>query len=104
MVRGRLRWLVFAAAGPVLVLAAIDTGMLAAALVDEDPRWAVAPLDVSEAAAARDAVEMVWLLEQGEDPANPDWRQGRPRIARILPGYPSSAVMSIRSTYVPPDH
>ena len=23
--------------------------------------------------------------------ANRDWRQGRPRIARILPGYPSSA-------------
>ena len=78
MVRGRLRLLILAACGPAILLAAVETVMLAAALVGEDPRWAVRPLNVSEAAAARDAVEMVRLLEQGEDPDTR--RPVRPRL------------------------
>lgn len=64
MVRG----IALAVAGPALLLAALEAGMLVMAAVGEHPRWTSEPVNLSEAAAVRDNAEVARLIESGEDP------------------------------------
>ena len=53
MVRG----IAFAAAAPALLLAVIESGVLARTVVGEHPRWPEMGLNLSEATAVRDRSE-----------------------------------------------
>lgn len=64
MVRG----IVLAAAAPALILALIESGVLARAALAEHPRWPEMHLNLSEATAVRDTAEVMRLLERGDDP------------------------------------
>lgn len=67
---GRLttRSIVVAAAVPPVLLAAVQVVLLVLALFNANPFWRWEPLTLSEAAALRDAAEVVRLIEAGEDP------------------------------------
>jgi hypothetical protein len=71
MVRGmsrltsRQRWLITGAAGPSVVLAALEAVVLLIAAVADHPRWPDTRLTLSEAAAVRDHAEVVRILEGG---------------------------------------
>jgi len=62
------RSVALAAAIPACVLGAVEIGMLVIAMFSDHPLWRSETLNLSEAAALRDAAEAARLLERGEDP------------------------------------
>jgi hypothetical protein len=75
MVRGILTvdsvtrpWAAVAAVVPAVVLAVIELSMLVFAIFGDHPLWRYESLNLSEAAALRDAAEIVRLIDLGHDP------------------------------------
>jgi len=62
------RSLVVAVAGPAVVLAVVEASMLVAAIFTDHPLWRSEALNLAEAAALRDAAEIVRLIDLGHDP------------------------------------
>jgi hypothetical protein len=57
-----------AASVPACALGALSALALALAVVDSHPMWPEQSFNLSEAAALRDAAQVVWLIGHGEDP------------------------------------
>lgn len=57
------------AAAPAAVLLFVVAAATLATIVSEHPHWRGAALNMSEAAAARDAATLAALLDRGEDPS-----------------------------------
>ena len=62
------RWMTLAIAAPGLLLSAVLALFLALAAATAHPMWRWEPLNLSEAAALRDAGEVARLLDEGRDP------------------------------------
>jgi hypothetical protein len=62
------RALIVVAAAPAALVAALELGVLVATAVGDHPLWRSEALNLSEAAALRDAAEMVRLIVRGDDP------------------------------------
>jgi hypothetical protein len=60
---------VLAIAVPAGTLAIVSLALVVSAAMHRGPLWSDRTLNVSEAAATRDRATMMWLIEQGSDPA-----------------------------------
>lgn len=99
--RSRVIWPLAAAAGPAIVIAAVEAVVLVIALFGNHPRWPDMQLNLSEASAVRDHAEVVRLLRAGESPdARRPVRPGLVGNDAVVEATPLEAAVSIRRTEV----